>query len=251
MTKPYWLEGEKLRREGVLVDGDLVWELICACADGENDKARALLEKDRKLMHAQLWYCKPIDLALRHGHLNVVRTMHEFDHENKLAFYVDNFTTYRCTRPALKRRGHTHILKYVEEEYWPRLVPHHVPEMDEIANLFPKPWDKDRSIDREKLFAAVKRNPALLEGTTWEGRCLLNLAIGAWNFELAQELVALGAATDRKTADNQSLVDIAAHRCLKAIPWLLGLGVGPSVQSAIASGDADTVRAMAAADPDM
>ena len=67
MTKPYWLEGEKLRREGVLVDGDLAWELFCACADGDDDQVRALLEKDRKLMHAQLWYCKPIDLALRHG----------------------------------------------------------------------------------------------------------------------------------------------------------------------------------------
>ncbi len=125
MTKPYWLEGEKLRREAVLVDGDLAWELFCACADGDNNQVRALLEKDRKLMHGQLWYCKPIDLALRHGHLDVVRTLHEFDYENKLAFYLDNFTTYRCTKPALKRRGHTHILKYLEEEYWPRLVPHH------------------------------------------------------------------------------------------------------------------------------
>lgn len=249
MTKPYWLEGEKLRREAVLVDGDLVWELVCACADGADDKVRALLNRDRNLMHAQLWYCKPIDLALRHGHLDVVRTMHEFDYENKLAFYLDNFTTYRCIKPALKRRGHTHILKYFEEEYWPRLVPHHVPEMDEIAKLFPKPWDKDRSIDRDKLFAAVERNPELLKGTTWEGHCLMYLALGAWNLELAKELVALGAVADIKTADNQSLLDIAARRCIKAIPWLQELGVEHSIHSAVASDDAETVRAMVAADP--
>ena len=251
MTKPYWLEGEKLRREAVLVDGDLVWELFCACADGDNDRVRQLLAQDRSLMHGQLWYCKPIDLALRHGHLDVVRTMHEFDYEQKLAFYLDNFTTYRCIKPALERRNHTHILKYLEEEYWPRLVPHHVPEMDEIAKLFPKPWDKDRAIDREKLFTAVKRNPKLLTGTTWEGHCLLNLSIGAWNLELAEELVALGAATNRKTAENRSLVDIAASRCVKAIPWLLELGVAPSIRSAVASGDAGTVRAMAAEDPEI
>ena len=44
MTKPYWLEDEQLRRECVLVDGDLAWDLICACADGDNDKVRALLD---------------------------------------------------------------------------------------------------------------------------------------------------------------------------------------------------------------
>ena len=163
MTKPYWLEGEKLRREAVLVDGNLAWKLFCACADGENEQVRTLLDKDRKLLHSQLWYCKPIDLALRHGHLNVVRTLHDFDHENKLSFYLENFTTYRCTKPELERRGHAHILKYLEDEYWPQLVPHYVAELDEIAKLFPKPWDKDRSIDREKLFVAVKRNPAVVE----------------------------------------------------------------------------------------
>ena len=97
----------------------------------------------------------------------------------------------------------------------------------------------------------MKASAELLQGTTREGRCLLNLAIGAGDFELAQELLALGAATDRKTADNRSLVDIAANRCVEAIPWLLEQGVEPTLHSAVASGDADTVREMLAADPEI
>ncbi len=251
MTQPYWLQGENLRREAVLVDGDFAWELFSACADGDDKQVRALLDRDRKLMHAQLWYCKPVDLALRHGHLDVVRTIHEFDRENQLAFYLENFTNYRCTKPALKRRGHTHILKYLDEEYWPRLVPHHVLEMDEIATLFPKPWDKNQSIDHETLFAAVQRSPELLQGTTWDGRCLLYLALKVWKVELAHELVALGAATDGKTADGKSIMEVAAHQCPKAIPWLLELGVEPTFHGAVASGDTDAVRAMIAANPEI
>ncbi len=44
---------------------------------------------------------------------------------------------------------------------------------------------------------------------------------------------------------------IAAHRCPKAIPWLLELGLELSLPGAVASGNADAVRTMVAADPEL
>ena len=249
MSKPYWLEGEELRRDGVAVDGDAAWEMFCACFDGDNNKVRDLLMKDPKLLNAQLWYCKPIDGALRYGHLDVVRTIHEFDRENTLACYVDH-DVYRCGKEEMLRRGHGHIVKYFEEEYRPRLSPNWMPELDEIDEFLPSPWAKDRTIDRERLFAIIDRTPEVLSGQTRDGRSLLYLALEIWNFDVAKELVARGAVTDLHTAKGVSVMDIAAHRCVDAIPWLLEIGVEQTLHGAVASSDAETIRTIVQADAD-
>lgn len=249
MTKPYWLEGEELRRDSVAVDGDLAWELFCACVDGDNTKVRDLLVREPKLLNAQLWYCKPIDGALRYGHLDIVRTIHEVDQENTLACYIDH-DVYRCGQEELRRRGHQHIVKYFEEEYRPRLSPNWMPELDEIEAFLPTPWERDRTIDRERLFATIDRVPDVLNGQTRDGKSLLYLALEIRQVELAKELAARGATMESKTAKGLGLMDIAAHRCIDAIPWLLEVGVEQTLHGAVASGDAETIRAIVKADAD-
>lgn len=249
MTKPYWLEGEELRRDSVAVDGDMAWELFCACFDGQHDKVRDLLTKDPKLLNAQLWYCKPIDGALRYGHLDVVRTIHEFDRENTLACYIDH-DVYRCGLEEMRRRGHAHIVKYFEEEYRPRLSPNWMPELDEIAKFLPSPWERDKSIDRERLFTMIDGNPDVLRGQTRDGKSLLYLALEIRKSDLAEELAERGAVTDARTAKGVSAMDIAALRCVDAIPWLLALGVEQTLHGAVASGDETTIRAIVKADAD-
>ena len=248
MTKPYWLEGAELRRDGVVVDGDMAWEMFCASFDGDHDKVRDLLAKDPNLVNAQLWYCKPIDGALRHGHLDVVRTIHEFDNEDTLAFYMDG-DVYGCGKAELLRRGHEHIVKYFEQEYWPRLVPNWMAEMDEIAEFLPSPWDEEKTVDRERLFALIDQTPDVLNGQTRDGRSLMYLALEIRKFDLANELVARGAETDLKTAEGESVIDIAALRCTDAIPWLLELGAEQTLNGAVESGNAEAVRSMVSADP--
>ena len=243
MTKPYWLEGEELRRDGVVVDGDMAWDMFCACFDGDHDKVRQLLTKDANLVNAQLWYCKPIDGALRHGHLDIVRLIHEFDPENNLACYLHH-DVYRCGMSEMRRRGHAHIVKYFEEEYRKRLAPNWVVELDEINEFLPSPWDKDRTIDRERLFGIIDRKPDVLSGQTRGGRSLLYLALEIRNSELAKELVDRGAVTDLMTPIGESVMDIAAHRCADAIPWLLEIGVEQTLHGAVALGDMETIRTM-------
>ena len=246
MTKPYWLEGEKLRRECVVVDGDHVWDFICACADGDNDSVRALLEKDRNLLHAQIWYSKPIDHALRNGHLDVVKTIHEFDVENRLASYI-NGHHLRCDREELLRRGHDHIVRYLDEEYWPRLVPNHLPEFDAFKRFFDT--DGDAEIDVATIIEAVRENSALLNTTDHDGNSAMHLAIENRHLELAKKLVQAGAAVDGNKADGTTLTDLASHRLPEAIPWLLDLGLEPSLHTAVVAGPEDVVRRMVADDP--
>ncbi len=249
MTKPYWLEGENLRRECVIVDGDAAWTFICACADGDSAQVRSMLETDRNLIHAQLWYSKPIDQALRHGHLEIVRIIHEFDLENRLAFYVNDSETYRCDRAALERRGHSHILKYLDEEYGPRLVPHALPEMEAMVKRFPGRWDKDQSVDERAILDAVTQDPRLLTATDKEGQSILHLALAHRRFALAKELVSKGAAIDGKTAEGRCLTDVAANHLPEAIPWLIDLGLQPSFHAAVSAELATTVRSMVTRDP--
>ena len=54
---------------------------------------------------------------------------------------------------------------------------------------------------------------------------------------------------DRKMADDQTVVDLAARRLPQAIRWLLDLGLEPSFHAAIAAGLTETVRAVASKDP--
>ncbi|MEM7474564.1 MAG: ankyrin repeat domain-containing protein [Planctomycetota bacterium] len=249
MSKPYWLDGEELRRDGVVVDGDQAWEMFCACFDGDNGKVRELLTQDPNLINAQLWYCKPIDGALRYGHLDIVRTLLEFDTENTLAFYIDG-DVYRCGKEEMRRRGHHHIVEFFEQEYWPRLSPNWQPEVDEIAAAFPSRWDKEKSVDVAELFARIDRDPKILHGQTRDGRSLLYLALEIRKLELAQQLVARGAALELRTAEGLNAIDIAALRCVDAIPFLLEHGLQQTLSGAIALGDLDTVRRQIEPDPD-
>ena len=86
MSQPWFMRGRGYRRDGVpeyvvdgdswlakAIDGDDAWALFCASADGDLDKARRLIDGDRSLVHAQIWYAKPIDVAMREGHFEMVK----------------------------------------------------------------------------------------------------------------------------------------------------------------------------------
>ena len=75
MSQPWFMQGREHRRDGVAVDGDDAWALFCASADGDLDKARRLVDGDPNLVHAQIWYAKPIDVAMREGHVEIVKAI--------------------------------------------------------------------------------------------------------------------------------------------------------------------------------
>lgn len=57
------------------VDGNDAWSLMCASAAGDLKTVKALLKKDPRLIHAGFWYQFPLHMAVRKGHLEVVRVL--------------------------------------------------------------------------------------------------------------------------------------------------------------------------------
>ena len=243
MSQPHSMRDQIHRRECVAVDGNDAWALFCACADGDLARVNELLAKDASLIHAQLTYAKPIDMALREGHLDIVRSIHAADHERRLAFFMNGHYT-RVDDDELERRGHQEILRYLREEYRPSLVPRYRESLDSIDGLYE--GDSD-----EIVLAALRGQPELGTATNSRGRTLVALALEAKRSDLARALHAEGASLDGRTADGASLVDIAASTCPDAIPWLLETGARPSVHALVVADRRDAVRALLLKSPEL
>ena len=104
MSQPWFMQGREYRRDGVTVNGDDAWELFCASADGDLDKARRLIDGDPNIVHAQIWYAKPIDVAMREGHLEIMKVMLDAD-EQRWFFDHTGDWRYITTVNEMRRRG--------------------------------------------------------------------------------------------------------------------------------------------------
>ena len=154
-----WTQAQARR---VTVDGDAAWQLFCASADGDLEAARRLVSADPTLIYAQLTYTWPIDLAMREGHLDIVRLLHDADIARRMPFAVGRHYT-RVSEDELARRGHHHILRYLREEYWPKLLPCAHPDFARYEELL------DSQMTGE-LLGRLRRDPDLAKATDSMGR---------------------------------------------------------------------------------
>jgi len=223
MRQPQHLVDREHRRECVVVDGNDAWALFCAAADGDLPRVESLLAKDPNLIHAQLTYTKPIDLALREGHLDIVRAMHDADHDRRLAFFIGRHYT-RIDDAELRRRGHDHVVRYLDEEYRPSLRPHYRESFDVIESLFTE-------ASGEFVLAALRGEPEFATATDDRGRSLVALAVERKLPELAKSLIAAGASMDVRGADGASPLDIAVRDCPNLVSWLLDQGAEPTIHA--------------------
>lgn len=223
MRQPQSIVDREHRRECVVVDGNDAWALYCAAADGDLPQVESLLAKDPKLIHAQLTYSKPIDMALREGHLDIVRAMHAADHDRRLAFFIGRHYT-RVDDAELRRRGHHDVVAYLEEEYRPSLRPNYRESFDAIESLFTE-------TSGELVLAALRGAPEFATATDVRGRSLVALAVEKKLPELAKSLVAAGVSIDVQGADGARPIDIAARDCPDLVPWLLDQGATPTIHA--------------------
>ncbi len=242
MNQPQWLRGHKHRRECVTVDGDAAWQLFCAAADGALERASRLVNADPALIYAQLTYTWPIDLALREGHLDIVKIFHAADSARRLPFAVGSHYT-RVSEDELARRGHHHILRYLREEYWPKLLPHTHPDFARYEELLD-------SQGAEELLDRLRSDPDLAKATDLRGRTWVARALERKDYELAQSLVAAGAPFEGQAVDGATAVDIAANECPDALPWLLDeLDAEPSIHALAVLNRLEGMRRLIEADP--
>jgi len=242
MSQPWFMQGREHRRDGVAVDGDDAWALFCASADGDLDKAKRLIDGDNDLVHAQIWYAKPIDVAMREGHIEIVKVMLDADQQRWLFDHTQDWC-YRTTRNEMRRRGFDEIVEYLDN--WKiRLAPNYRSEFDVLRELIKgdkSTWNEEESANTQ-LLAAVDADRSLLKVTDRRGLTLLHLALEAKNVVLVTALLDRGAPLDAKTVHGWTPMDYAANHFRAVIPLLLQRGTNPTLHSLVARGLTSDLR---------
>lgn len=238
------MQARAYRRDGVVVDGDDAWALFCASADGDLEKARRLLDGDPNLVHAQIWYAKPIDLAMREGHLEIMKLMLDVDPQRWLFGHTREWC-YRTTRNEMRRRGFGELVEYLDR--WKvSLTPNYRPEFEALRELIrgdkATSWSAEESANA-KVLEAVDADRTLLQATDRRGLTLLHGALEAQNLVLTTAFLERGAPLDAKTVHGWTPMDYAVHHFAAAIPLLLNRGVEPTLGALISRGLTDDLRA--------
>ena len=244
MSQPWFMRGREHRRDGVVVNGDDAWALFCASADGDLDKARQLIDSDPNLVHAQIWYAKPIDVAMREGHLEIMKLMLDADQQRWLFDHTWEWC-YVTTENEMRRRGFDELVEY-RRSWKASLAPNYRQEFDSLRDLIKgdkaTTWSAEESANA-RVLAAVDADPTLLRATDRRGLTLLHLALEAQNLVLVTALLERRARLDAKTVHEWTPMDYAVHHFSAAIPLLLHRGVEPTLQTLISRGLTDDLRA--------
>jgi len=237
------MQGREHRRDGVMVDGDDAWALFCASADGDLDKAQRLIDRDPDLVHAQIWYAKPIDVAMREGHLEIMKLMLDADKHRWLFDHTREWC-YITPESEMRRRGFDEMVEY-RKSWRASLAPNYRTEFDALRELIKgdkATWSEEESANT-KVLAALDADPSLLQTTDKRGLTLLHLALDAKNLVLVIELLERGAPLDVKTVHGWTPMDYAVDWFPPALPLLFHRGVEPTLEAMIARGLTADLRA--------
>ncbi|MEM7385898.1 MAG: ankyrin repeat domain-containing protein [Verrucomicrobiota bacterium] len=263
MSQPWFMVGREYRRDGVpelvvdgdcwpeeAVNGDDAWALFCASADGDLDQVRRLIDGDPNLVHAQIWYAKPIDLAMREGHLEIMKVMLDVDKQRWFFDHTRDWC-YRTTENEMQRRGFGELVEYLRS--WKlRQAPNYRPEVDGfsecIRGVDSQSW-KEVAMSNAKVIASVEADRALLRATDQRGLTVSHLALEAKNLVLLVALLERGAPLDVRTVRGWTPMDYAVDLFPAAIPLLLDRGARPTLQAMIACGYTDDLRSRLETDP--
>ena len=243
MSQPDWLQGRSHRRESVVVDGDRAWALFCACADGCDEQVENLIAEDRDLIYAQIWYQQPIDLAIREGHLSVVKTLLVADEQRRLGSRVYHSHHYRMNIGEIERRGHLGLAGYLHN-YARSLVPDYDDEIERLGRL-------PRDGNPEDILAAVSSNPILVDRTDGQGRTMLHLAIENQDFLSIVKTIDAGASITATTVGGATPMDCAVNFFPAAIPVLIDYKIQATPAALVALGMTDALRARLTANPEI
>jgi ankyrin repeat protein len=91
-------------------EGGVVWNALTASDEGDVDRLRRLLERDRRLSRAEYWYTPPIHFAVREGHLEVVQLLLDAGADPEWNGLHDGSLIVMA-----RDRGHAEIVRLLEE----------------------------------------------------------------------------------------------------------------------------------------
>ena len=216
MEQPEWLKGRQHRREAVAVDGDKAWQLFCAAADGDCGTISELIKDDPNLVHAQIWYQKPIDMAIRENRLDAVKLILDADSNQSFGCWIYSGNVYRPNQDEVLRRGYTELDEFLMS-YKRKLAPNYMEEFTPVAEAI-------NSGDGALAKHLIEENEKLVQASDLHGFTAAHLAVKNKSLDLLLFLLSKQADMEAKTSDRRRPIDLAIREFLPAASFLLAYG---------------------------
>lgn len=159
---------------------DDVWSILSAARDGDAQRIRDLLVKDSTLVDADYWYTPPLHLAVREGHLDVVKVLIEAGADTTHRSLDGSETLADFARD----RSHSSVANYLEQLN-PRMFASDRPIHDAI---------KSGNLDTAREL--LKESAQLADAPGSLGRTPLHYAVETEDAKLVRLLLDHGATVD-------------------------------------------------------
>ncbi len=241
------------------LNGNDAWATFEACAQGDVQKVKALLAKDRRLVNAQYWYQFPIHMAVYAGNAEIVKLLLDQGADPGQSIYTYN--SWDKLLLCAKERGHRQIEPLLQRAMQKRYS--YAPDFEAL---------KDAIIARDsrEIGAVLRRPPNLARASDALGNNALHWSVITRQLGLIERFVKLGTPIDAKRADGQTPVLLAvngamdywyratrgrSHPSLRntsvMVGSLLALGAEYTICAAAAIGDQERVEQQIRKDPDL
>jgi ankyrin repeat protein len=249
-TKGYVYGVEKL-------DGNDAWRLFKASALGDEQKVKALLAKDRRLVNAQYWYQFPIHLAVYAGHVQIVKLLLDQGADPGQSVYTYNSwdKLLLCARERGFRQIESLLTRAMQRKF------NYTPQFEALKQAI-------LARDGRKVAAVLRRHPDLAQASDALGNNALHWSVFTRQLDLLKRFVESGTPIDARRADGQtpllSAVNGAtdywyrdtrgrSHPSLRNTSVLVGslltLGAEYTISVAAAVGDHERVEQLLKTDP--
>lgn len=238
LKQPFNMSGRQWRRESVIVDGDQAWALFRACADGDEPQVHSLISRTPDLYHAQLWYNKPIEFAVREGHCDIVHSLLESDHRRWLGsvVYADGHT---IGRRDVRHRGYEEMDRLLMA-YKMAQAPRYTQQFELLGHQI--------QVRDLNLVKDVLRDEDLLHASDFEGNSALHIAIICNAFDIAEYLVRSGADVNAVNSRHATSLDLSLDEA-SLTAYLLTYGAEWTLAAAVRTGHLEQARSLLEGDP--
>jgi ankyrin repeat protein len=182
------------------LNGFDAWALFKACAAGDMPKVKALVAKDRRLVNAQFWYQFPIHMAVRAGHVEIVKLLLDQGADPGLSRFTYN--SWDKLLLCANERGHRQIESVLQRAMTEKF--NYTPGFDVLkAAIIAR--------DSRKIDAVLRRQPNLVQSSDALGNNALHWSVITRQLGLIERFAALGTPIDAQRADGQTPVLLAVN----------------------------------------
>lgn len=256
MTQPASMKTKTYVSGVDVLNGHDAWAMFTACASGDIDRVRKLLEKNPQLVNAQFWYQFPIHFAVRDGNTELVEFL--LNHGADAGQSTFTYNSWPKLLDVARARGFRDIEAQLVRKL--KMTFRYSPDFEAL---------KDAIISRDvrKVGVLVRSQPKLLRASDALGNTSLHWSVITRQRKLIERFADLGAPMEAQRADGQTPLLLATSGCADywyretrvrnhpslRNPWvivgsLLAKGADYSISTAAAAGDQERIEELLAKD---